>query len=164
MNAEDVLKYGHLTVVDAVSDLDEEYWDAPGVCGWWSVKNIIAHLTSFELMLVDVLNGFVDAGPTPYLDAFAAGGQEFNDAQVAQRQDYSVGETMNEYADAHEHVTALIKQIPVETRRENGALAWYGAEYDLEDFLAYSFYGHKREHCAQIAVFRDGLASKPPGR
>ncbi|MFO7664109.1 MAG: hypothetical protein R6X18_16150 [Chloroflexota bacterium] len=28
-----------------------------------------------------------------------------------------------------------------------------GAEYDLEDFIAYSFYSHKREHCAQIAVF-----------
>lgn len=158
MNAEDVLKYGHLTVVCAVSGLDEDYWDTPGVCGWWSVKNIIAHLASFELMLVDVLNGFVDGGPTAYLDAFAAGGEMFNDSQVALRQNYSVGETMNEYDDAHERVTALIKQIPVDARRENGSLAWYGAEYDLEDFLAYSFYGHKREHCAQIAVFRDGLA------
>lgn len=163
MNAADVLKYGHLTVVDAVSGLDDDHWDTPGVCGWWSVKNIIAHLTSFELMLIDVLDGFVDGGPTPYLDAFTAGPHEFNDSQVALRQNYSVGETMNEYNGAHERVSTLIKQIPEAARRENGSLAWYGAGYDLEDFLAYSFYGHKREHCAQIAVFRDGLPHQTAG-
>lgn len=41
--------------------------------------------------------------------------------------------------------------------RKVGALPCYGAEYDLEDFIVYSFYGHKREHCAQIAVYRDTL-------
>jgi hypothetical protein len=48
----------------------------------------------------------------------------------------------------------------LDRRRQNGALPWYGAEYDLEDFIAYSFYGHKREHTAQINVFRDALARR----
>jgi hypothetical protein len=30
-------------------------------------------------------------------------------------------------------------------------------EYALDDFIVYQYYGHKREHCAQIAVFRDKL-------
>ena len=51
----------------------------------------------------------------------------------------------------------LIVRIPVETRHTNGVLPWYGAEYDLEDFIAYMYYGHKREHSAQIAVFKDKL-------
>jgi hypothetical protein len=51
----------------------------------------------------------------------------------------------------------LIRQIPLETRRKSGLLPWYGAEYDLEDYITYAFYGHKREHCAQIAVYRDTL-------
>jgi proline iminopeptidase len=28
-------------------------------------------------------------------------------------------------------------------------------EYALDDFIVYNYYGHKREHSAQIAVFRD---------
>lgn len=162
MNAEDILKYGHLTVVNAVSGLDEEHWDTPGVCGWWSVKNIIGHLASFELMLIDVLNSFGDGGPTPYLDAHMDP-EAFNDSQVALRQNHTVAETMTEYNDAHESTMALIQHIPAEVRREDGTLPWYGDEYDLEDFLVYSFYGHKREHCAQIAVFRDGLARAGAG-
>jgi hypothetical protein len=33
----------------------------------------------------------------------------------------------------------------------------YGLEYALDDFIVYAYYGHKREHTAQIAVFRDTL-------
>jgi len=31
------------------------------------------------------------------------------------------------------------------------------AVYALDDFLVYAYYGHKREHSAQIAAFRDRL-------
>jgi hypothetical protein len=27
----------------------------------------------------------------------------------------------------------------------------------LDDFIVYTYYGHKREHAAQIAAFRDRL-------
>jgi len=30
-------------------------------------------------------------------------------------------------------------------------------DYALDDFIVYTNYGHKREHSAQIAAFRDGL-------
>jgi hypothetical protein len=50
---------------------------------------------------------------------------------------------------------ALIEQIPVESRRRPGILPWYGADYDLEDVIAYMYYGHKREHAAQIAAAKD---------
>ena len=48
-------------------------------------------------------------------------------------------------------------RVPLELRRKTGTLPWYGDEYDLEDLVAYSNYGHKAEHCAQIAVYRDTL-------
>ncbi len=38
-----------------------------------------------------------------------------------------------------------------------GTLPWYGMEYALDDFIVYTFYGHKREHSAQIAAFGDLL-------
>jgi hypothetical protein len=159
MNARDVLKYGHQTVLRTLDGLPQTEWETPDVCGIWSVKDIIAHLASFEHVLVDVLNTFLDGGPTPYLDKMGAlGPQGFNDAEVALRQDKTVGEVLAEYNDICAQTMALAARIPSETYRQNGTLPWYGPEYDLDDYIAYSFYGHKREHSAQIAVFRDQLA------
>ncbi len=59
MNARDVLKYGHLTVLRTIDGLPKADWETSGVCGYWSVKDLIAHLASFEHVLVDVLNSFL---------------------------------------------------------------------------------------------------------
>jgi hypothetical protein len=51
----------------------------------------------------------------------------------------------------------ILPKIPADILHRPGVLPWYGKEYDLEDFIVYTFYGHKREHCAQIAAYRDQL-------
>jgi hypothetical protein len=85
------------------------------------------------------------------------GPEGFNDDEVALRRDNTITEVVTEYKETQAQTMALAAQIPSETFRQNGALPWYGAEYDLDDFIVYTFYGHKREHCAQIAVFVDQL-------
>lgn len=163
MNTIDVLKYGHHTVLETIDGLAETDWHTPDVCGVWSVKDIIAHLASYEHALVDVLNSLLNDKPTPTLDRLGADHEQFNDAEVARRRDKTVAEVFTEYENTYAQTVALLAQIPPETRRQNGALPWYGQEYDLDDFIVYSFYGHKREHCAQIAVFRDQLVREVIG-
>ena len=51
LNANDVLKYGHSFFVNAFDGLPEADWHTPGVCGVWSVKDIVAHMASYEGML-----------------------------------------------------------------------------------------------------------------
>ena len=156
MNLSGILKYGHQTVLNVVDGLPDKAWDQEGVCGVWSVKDVVAHLTSFEHMLVDVLNELLDGGPTPYLDEFRTS-KQFNDDQVAKRKATSPAQVLTEYQDTHAKVMALAARIPPEQCRENGTLPWYGKEYSLDDFAVYSFYGHKREHSAQIALFKKRL-------
>ncbi len=159
MNAIDVLKYGHQTVLRTLEGLPKTEWETVGVCGIWSVKDIIAHLASYEYVLVDVLTTFLDSSPTPYLDKYCAVGPlQFNDAEVASRQDKTIADVLAEFNDTHAQTMALAARIPAETYRQNGTLPWYGSAYDLDDFIAYAYYGHKREHSAQIAVFCDQLA------
>jgi hypothetical protein len=155
MNAQDILKYGHLTVLGAIDSLPDAEWNVGGACGYWSVKDIISHLASFELVLVDVLASMVGAAETPMLKLYQETGNDFNDAQVAQRQGMTPAEALAEYNDAYERVRTLVTQIAHETLRQPGTLPWYGKEYALDDFIVYAYYGHKREHCAQIAAFRD---------
>ena len=157
MNTDTVLKYGHQTVVQTLERVPKEAWNTPGVCGFWSVKEIIAHLASFEQLLVDVLNSLLSNGPTPTLDKFRQDSAQFNDTEVQARANKTVDEVWSEYETTHAQTLALLTQIPVELHRQNGILPWYGPEYDLEDFIAYTYYGHKREHSAQIAVFQDHL-------
>jgi hypothetical protein len=158
VNATDVLKYGHQTVLKTIEGLPESEWETTGVCGVWSVKDIIAHLASFELVLVDVLSTFLDGGPTPYLNRKVEEGDQFNDNWVAEYRDKTGSEVLGEYCDAHARVMSLVVQIPAETLRQPGTIPSYGPEYALDDYIVYSYYGHKREHSAQIAVFRDRLA------
>jgi hypothetical protein len=153
------LKYGQLTVHSTLKDFPEAEWYTAGACGVWSVKEIIAHLASYEQMLVEVVSTFLDGGPTPYMEKMERlGPGQFNDDEVALRQEKSMADVLAELNDTHAQVMALAPRIPAETYRQNGTLPWYGPEYDLDDFIVYTFYGHKREHSAQIAAFGDQLA------
>jgi uncharacterized damage-inducible protein DinB len=157
MNTADVLQYGHKTLLNSLDGLPEEALDIEGVCGWWSTRHIIAHLASFEHVLIDVLNDLLGSDkPTPYLDV--ATSPDFSDSQVERRKDQSSAQLLDEYKQAHAEVMELITRIPEETARQPGKLPWYGAQYTLNDFIVYTFYGHKREHSAQIDIFRDRLS------
>jgi len=82
---------------------------------------------------------------------------EFNDVEVEKRKAVSYADLVREYEAASAQSRELAAHVLLEKRRQTGTLPWYGNEYDLEDLVAYSNYGHKREHCAQIAVYRDTL-------
>jgi hypothetical protein len=154
MNADDVFRYGHLTVLGAIDGLPLEAWETPGVCGVWSSKDVIAHLASYELATGDAFAGVLGEEPTETLGLMLSRGEAFNDSQVEQRRGQSPAETLAEYTQAYERAANLLARIPAEQRRHTGLLPWYGAEYDLEDLIAYMSYGHKREHGGQIALFR----------
>jgi hypothetical protein len=158
MNASDILKYGHLTVHGTLERVPQAQWNTAGVCGYWSVRQILAHLASFELALVDILRVFPEQPQTPLFTSFLGSRGTFNDDQVDLRDGYSPAETLAELDEAHAAVMPLIADVPADLLRKAGAIPWYGAEYALDDFLVYSFYGHKREHSAQIAVFADTLS------
>ena len=67
MNAKDILKYGNRTLINSLEGLPEEQWYVEGVCGVWSVKDIVAHLASYERTLVEVFGLFLENEPTPLL-------------------------------------------------------------------------------------------------
>lgn len=157
MNATDILKYGQLTVLQTIEGFPETDWETPGACGYWSVRDILAHLASYERVLVDILASFTTGGPTPALDTFIELGAQFNDSEVDRRKANGIQDVLAEFSDTHAQVMSLIIGIAPEKLREVGTLPWYGTAYSLDDVLVYMYYGHKREHSAQIAAFKDIL-------
>jgi len=158
MNTKDVLKYGHLWVLKHVEGLTDEQWEAPGVCGYWSVKDIIAHLASYEDALAGVLGTFLGEKDNKTLEQFGSMRRDdFNALQVGLRKERTPSQVLDEYVRFNSQVMELVDRLNPEIFLQVGAIPWYGEEYDLQDMIAYAFYGHKREHCAQIAVYRDTL-------
>ena len=156
MNARDILKYGQQTVLQTLESFPEASWETPGACGVWSVKDIIAHLASYERVLVDILTTFT-GGSAPVLNSYVELGSQFNDIEVSRRTAKTIQDVLAEFNDTHLQVMSLLVTIAPETRSLSGTLPWYGMEYALDDVLVYMYYGHKREHSAQIAAFRDHL-------
>jgi hypothetical protein len=157
MDATDILKYGQQTVLQAVDGFPATGWETPGACGVWSVKDIIAHLASYEQVLVDILTAVTSTGSTLVLNRFIELGDQFNDSEVDKRKAKTVQEVLTELNDTYTQVMSLIANIPLEMLRQNGTLPWYGMDYALDDVIVYMYYGHKREHSAQIAAFCDRL-------
>jgi hypothetical protein len=157
MNVMDILMYGDQTLLGTVEDLAEADWEVGGVCGVWSVKDIMAHLASYEHLLAEALDTFSNNGIGPNMAEKANLGEAWNDLQVERRRHMTAGEVLAEYKEVHGQVMARAAQIPPETSRQQGTIPWYGPEYSLDDFIVYSSYGHKREHSAQINVYKDRL-------
>jgi hypothetical protein len=156
MNTVDVLRYGHLTLLHTLDGLPDDARDQPGACGIWSVRDIFAHLASYELVLVDVLRSAAGEGDeTPRLDRFVALGDAFNDTEVAERRSMAMAAVLAELNQAHDETLRLAGRIAPERRRQAGTLPWYGPDYGIDDLIVYQYYGHKREHGAQVDAFRD---------
>src|SRR5258707_13887414 len=125
MNARDILKYGQATALQAIDGFPETAWETPGACGVWSVKDIIAHLASYEEVLVDVLSGFIGRHPTPHLDKFSELGGQFNDTGVERRKGGTGRGGLDEVNDAHAQGMSLGGGICPERFRHVGRVPWY---------------------------------------
>ena len=151
MNAKDIIKYGHLHVLEAVKGIGYEEWKKVGVTTKWSIKDLIAHLASYEHLLEDALNFVLKPGtPTPCLDKMNSDYDGFNDKEVGQRKNMTPQEVMKEYADMQKRVADIIEKTKPELLSKTGTIPWYGSEYSLDDFIVYASYGHKEGHIAQI--------------
>src|SRR6202163_1540846 len=115
MNETDILKYGQLTVLQTLEGCPETELATAGACGVWSVKDIIAHLASYERVLVDILTAFTGGGPTPVLNDFIEQGGQFNDIEVSRRQAKTMQDVLAEFNDTYAQAMSLISNIPTET-------------------------------------------------
>lgn len=160
MNPADVLKYGDQFLRRTLEGVPQSAWETGGVCGVWSVKEIIAHLAVYEGWLTEILAPFAGVKvDTPNFTRIGEiGPAAWNDVSVDERKGKSPADALAEYTAAYQYnYDQLVPKVDAAVWARPGTLPWYGAEYALDDFIVYSFYGHKREHAAQIAVYKDSL-------
>lgn len=157
MNAHDILYYGNRTLLASLERVPPQERLTPGLIGWWSARETMAHLAIFEEGLVQLLESFL-GGPFPELLSNMDSSK--NDELVAQKQDKTFDELLDAYQASRARSLALVEKLSLEKLREVGTIPWYGKEYSLEDFIVYAFYGHAREHAARFDAFADRLEER----
>jgi uncharacterized protein (TIGR03083 family) len=153
MDAIGMLDDSHTKILEAVDDLPEAQWDVPGACGDWSVKDIIAHLASYEHVLLDTINTFFGNEPTQKMIRCFSNFSEFNKAEVGARRYATAQQVVNDYNETQVQTTSLLAQLPAEVIQQKGTLPWYSADSCLADFIGW-LCDHAFEHYAQIVRFR----------
>ncbi len=162
MNAGDVLEQSHTLLTQAVDDLPEAAWDVPGVCGEWSVKDIVAHLASYERLLIDILQALQGDEITPYVRSFLNDGETFNKVAVESRKYQTAQQVLNEYEEAQVQTTSLLAQISARKIEQPGTMPWWNQEMCLADEIN-SLCAHTQQHTDQIIQFRKRAGSEFSG-
>lgn len=161
MNAKDILFYADRDLIKQFEKVPGKAWEIPGVCGVWSTKDVLSHLTSYEIVLAEVIMSLqTHSIPTPYIDQIKLSYPGFNNEQVTTRENTPPQEILKEYTAAHKTIMKSIEALPKNMFLKEGIATWYGKAYCLDDIIVYLNYGHKKEHLAQVEVFISEFLSK----
>ncbi len=155
MNVAEELENAHLQVIQTLDNLPELEWDVPITENSWTVKDIIAHLASYEHVLEDVLRSFTENTPeTAYVSRYIQHNDDFNKEEVSARSNSTAQQVIDEYQEVQTDTTGLLARIPAGTLEKKGTLPWYGEDRSLSDFIR-SISANIQRHCDEITAFRN---------
>ena len=156
MDAKNVIKHGDENFQKSIKNLPESAWTNGFVTGTWTLKDVLAHIASYELILVDVLKKTLDPkAETPHVEKrISLENNVFNAEETKSRKDKSYQEILKEYTQASQQALDLIDKFSPEQLRQPGLLSWYKVDFSLDDYIVLRNYGHKRHHATQIKLFR----------
>ncbi len=99
--------------------LGEAQMTEPGVTGEWSVKEILAHVTTWEQEALKSLPVILEGGRLPRYSVLYGGIDAFNALTTEQKRKLSLDEVLAEMEETHRQLIALIQQAPeTEVARE----------------------------------------------
>jgi hypothetical protein len=125
--------------------LSESQLLEPGVVGPWSVRDIIAHVTTWEEEALKHLPGILAGRRPPRYSVTYGGIDAFNAMMGARKMDVSLAEVFRQQAAVHRRVVALIARTPEK------ALA-SGTRF--RNRLRLDTYGHYARHAKAILRWR----------
>ena len=140
----------------AYGGLSEEEMLEPGVTGTWSVKDIIAHVTSWEEEALAHLPVILAGGRPPRYSVTHGGINAFNAQMTARNRGLPLAEVLRRRDDTHRRLLAFIQGAPEET---------FASDTRVRRRLRLDTYGHYAIHAAAIrkwlAAAQDSDAKGP---
>lgn len=133
---------------EVLGQVDRLQMSRHGVVGDWSVKDIIAHLTAWESMMVTWLVDYQKGAPVerPTSDAEFDG---WNERIYLQNKDKPLEEVLSAFGTAHLMTLQVLRETPEEVLFTSGRYSYRGG-LPLWQMVAGNTWWHYREHGEDI--------------
>jgi hypothetical protein len=138
---------------ESFADLTESRLTEPGVMGDWSVKDILAHVTTWEEEALKYLPLILAGGRPPRYVRYG-GIDAFNAKRTEEKRDLSLHEVLRQLDDTHRRLIALVQHT-------DGAQ--FQSETRFRHRLRLDTYSHYPQHAEAIREWRKH-APRLPGR
>jgi hypothetical protein len=117
----------------------------PGVTGVWSVRDIIAHVTTWEEEALEHLPLIAKGGTPPRYSVRYGGIDAFNAQMTARKSGLPLAEVLRQAGDTHDRLIAVIEGAPEEQLLR---------ESRFRHRLRLDTYGHYPQHAEAIRRWR----------
>ncbi len=123
----------------------------PGVTGAWSIKDIIAHLTSWEDESLTHLPLILAGGKPPRYSVTYGGIDAFNARIAAQKRNLPLSEVLRQRDDTHRRLIGFIQSVPEDQ---------FIRETRFRRRLRLDTYSHYAKHAEAIRQWRAQRSGK----
>jgi hypothetical protein len=128
------------------ADLSESMMLEPGVTGRWSIKDIVAHVTSWEEESLRHLPLVLEGGRPPRYSVAYGGIDAFNALTTERKRNLSLFEVLRQRDDTHSRLVDFLAAVPEEQ---------FAGETRFRRRLRLDTYGHYRKHAAAMRRWRE---------
>ena len=97
---------------ESYAGLTEAQLLEPGVTGRWSIRDIIAHVTTWEEEALEHLPSILAGRRPPRYSVRYGGIDAFNALMTKRKEDLSLAEVLRELDDTHQRLIDLIERVP----------------------------------------------------
>lgn len=133
------------TLNESYAGLPDARLEEPGVVGDWSVKDVLAHVTTWEEEALKYLPVIAAGNRTPRY-ASVGGIDAFNARESERKRSLSIAEVKRELYETHRRLIEFIEGAPEDQFR---------TETRFRRRLRYDTYGHYPEHAEAIREWRE---------
>lgn len=127
--------------------IPEAEWTTRPVCGRWTMKDLIGHLTDWEIVAVDALRQLA-VGQTPEFDYTIGAFDAFNNPNAEARKAQPWAEVWTEFEAVRQEMITLLESITPENMARKFKAPWGS---DLPGtFWPLIWAGHEMEHAVDV--------------
>jgi uncharacterized protein (TIGR03083 family) len=136
-------------IQESYAGLPESKLTEPGVAGDWSVKDILAHVTTWEEEALKYLPLILEGGRPPRYSTMYGGIDAYNAQMTEQKRGLSLSEVLRQMDETHRRLIDYLQSVPEEQ---------FGRETRFRRRLRLDTYSHYPEHTRMIWEWREQSA------
>lgn len=141
-------------LLSAIAGLGEDDMLRVGAVGIWSVKDVLAHLVSWEAELVTALTRLPQNAGRPPQIVEIEDIDEWNAEQYGSNAPRALAAVLEDFHGVHKHLLEAIAALDNRTLDDNRRFPWMEGE-PLSYLILENAVWHEEEHAADIRAWRE---------